>query len=172
MARKAKCKICGKELDTSLAYKIDSKPPKYFCSEIEYKAEEERKRKVSEDKDRVYRLICDIMEAPDIINSALFKEWVEWNKVANNVKIARYLEENKDYLTTALGRVTSSEYARIRYLSAIIKNSIKDFKVQDKVQKDVKVQPKVVTVDETMYDTTPANTRKRRRSLDDLEDEI
>ena len=149
---------------------MEGKPPKYFCSKQEFEAEEERKRKVSEDKYRVYRLICDIMEAPDIINSALFKEWVEWNKVADNVKIARYLEENKDYLTTALGRVTSSEYARIRYLSAIVKNSIKDFKVQDKVQKDVKVQPKVVT-DETVYEA-PTRSLNKRRSLADLEDEL
>ena len=137
MARKAKCKICGAELDTSLAYKVESKPPKYYCSQSEFEAEEERKKKVAEDKDKVYRLICDIMGEQEIINSALFKEWVEWNKVADNVKIARYLEDNKDYLTSALGKITSSEYSRIRYLSTIIKNSIKDFKVQPKVQNKV-----------------------------------
>lgn len=174
MARKAKCKICGAELDTSLAYKVASKPPKYFCSEEEYKAEEERKKKAAEDKDKVYRLICDIMGEQEIINSALFKEWVEWNKVADNVKIAQYLEENKDYLTSALSRVTSSEYARIRYLSAIVKNSIKDFKVQDKVQKEVKVQPKVV-IDEQqvgIYDINTSNYKPKetRRGLDFLEE--
>jgi hypothetical protein len=170
MARRAKCKICGKELDTNLAYKVESKPPKYFCSEVEYKAEEERKRKAAEDKDRVYRLICDIMCEQEIINSALWKEVQIWHQVADDEKIAKYLEENKDYLTSALSRVTSSEYARIRYLSAVVKNSIKDFK--PRVIEEVRVQPKVTTVDETMYDTTPITTRKRRRSLDDLEDEI
>ena len=171
MARTAKCKICGAQLSTDTAFRVDGKPPKYFCSEQEYKAEEERKRKVAEDKDRVYRLICDIMGEQEIINSALFKEWVEWNKVADNVKIAQYLEENKDYLTTAISRIENKIYNRIRYLSAILKNALGDYKPKV-VNEEVKVQPKVVTVDETMYDTTPTMTRKRRRSLDELEDEI
>lgn len=171
MARTAKCRICGKVLDTSAAFRIEGKPVKYFCSETEFKAEEERKKKVAEDKDKVYRLICDIMGVQEIINSALFKEWVEWNKVADNVKIARYLEENKDYLTTAISRIENKIYNRIRYLSAILKNSLGDYRPKV-VNETVKVQPKVVTVDETMYDTTPTTTRKRRRSLDELEDEI
>ena len=173
MARTAKCQICGKQGEVTTMYKrIVGKVNKYYCSESEWQAEEERKRKAAEDKDRVYRLICDIMGEQEIINSALWKEVQVWHQVADDEKIAKYLEENKDYLISALGKITSSEYSRIRYLSTIIKNSIKDFKVQLKVQKEVKVQPKVVTVDETMYDTTPTITRKRRRSLDDLEDEI
>ena len=170
MARTAKCRICGKQLNTDTAYKVESKPPKYFCSKQEFEAEEERKKRVAEDKDRVYRLICDIIREQEIINSALFKEWVEWNKVADNVKIAHYLEDNKDYLTTAISRIENKLYNRLRYLSAILKNSLGDYK--PRVQEEIKAPPKVVTVDETMYDTTPTITRKRRRSLDDLEDEI
>ena len=169
MARTAKCKICGKSLDTSTAFKIEGKPAKYYCSEQEWKTEEERKKKVAEDKDKVYRLICDIMGVQEIINSALFKEWVEWNKVADNVKIARYLEDNKDYLTSAVGRIENKLYNRIRYLSAILKNSLGDYK--PKVVEPIKEQPKVV-IDQTIYDTTPTITRKKRRSLDDLEDDI
>lgn len=170
MARTAKCRICGKQISTDEAYKIDGKPAKYYCSEQEFKAEEERKKKVAEDKDKVYRLICDIMGVQEIINSALFKEWVEWNKVADNEKIAKYLGENKDYLTTAISRIENKIYNRIRYLSAILKNSLGDYK--EKVVEEVKVQPRIITVDETMYDTTPTTTRKKRRSLDELEDEI
>ena len=165
MARTAKCRICGKTLDTSTAFKIEGKPTKYFCSESEWQVEEERKKKAAEDKDKVYRLICRIMGEQEIINSALFKEWVEWNKVADNVKIAQYLEESKDYLTSALGKITSSEYSRIRYLSTIIKNSIKDFKVQPKVQN--KVQPKVAI--EEQYETK--YKPKARRALLDFEED-
>lgn len=169
MARTAKCQICGKQGEVTTMYKkVVGKINKYYCSLSEYEAEEERKRKVTEDKDRVYRLICDIMGEQEIINSALFKEWVEWNKVADNVKIAQYLEESKDYLTSALGKITSSEYSRIRYLSTIIKNSIKDFKVQPKVQN--KVQPKVV-IDDVVYEA-PTRSLNKRRSLADLEDEL
>ena len=81
MAR-AKCKICGNDLDTKNAYKVTDKngKNKYFCSQSEYEAEEARKKKAAEDKDRVYYLICDIMGEKEIINTILFKEWQIWLK--------------------------------------------------------------------------------------------
>lgn len=169
MARKAKCKICGAELDTSLAYKVSSKPPKYFCSEAEYKAEEERKKKVAEDKDKAYTLICRIIGRETIINTALWAEWREWSKVADDAKIGQFLAENEEYLTGMIGKLTNAEFPRIRYLSTVLKNRLGDYR--PKVVEDVKVQPKVV-IDETMYNTTSTITRKRRRSLDELEDEV
>lgn len=163
---KAKCKICGSELDTNTAYKVTDKngKNKYFCSESEYEAEEARKKKAAEDKDRVYRLICDIMGEQEIISTALFKEWTVWNKVASNEKIAQYLTENKDYLTSVITRLNSSEYARIRYLSTIIRDKIKAFVPRVEVVE----KPKVV-VEETIYET-PTHTLNKRRSLEDLED--
>ena len=63
-----------------------------------------------------------------------------------------------------IARLQSSEFARSRYLSTIIKDKIKGFvrrvKVEDK--------PKVM-VDETIYDA-PTHTLNKRRSLEDLED--
>ena len=164
---KAKCKICGADLDSKIAYKVTDKngKNKYFCSAIEFEAEEERKKKAAEDKDRVYRLICDIMGEKEIISTALFKEWQVWLKVADNEKIAKYLEENKDYLTSAIARLGSSEYARIRYLSAIIRDKIKAFAPKVEVVE----KPKIV-VEEVIYDVAPSNTRNRRRGLADLED--
>ncbi len=163
---KAKCKICGTELDTKIAYKVTDKngKNKYFCSASEFEAEEERKKKAQEDKDRVYRLICDIMGEKEIINTALFKEWQVWNKVADNAKITKYLEENKDYLTSVIARLGSSEYARIRYLSAIIRDKIKAFVPKAEVVE----KPKVI-VEETIYEA-PTQSLNKRRSLADLED--
>ena len=170
MARTAKCQICGKQGEVAEMYKrVVGKINKYYCSLSEFEAEEERKRKAAEDKDRVYRLICDIMEAPEIINSALFKEWVEWNKVADNVTIIKYLEENKDYITTAISRIENKIYNRIRYLSAILKNSLGDYKPK-LVDETVKAQPKVV-IDDTVYEA-PTRSLNKRRSLADLEDEL
>ena len=140
---KAKCQICKTPLDTGTAYKITDKngKNKYFCSQAEFEAEEARKKKAKEDKDRVYRLICDILDESEIISTALYKEWTVWNKVANNEKIGKYLEENRDYLSSVIGRLTSSEFARIRYLSTIIKDRIKEFvprvKVEEKVVAEV-----------------------------------
>jgi YHS domain-containing protein len=163
---KAKCKICGTELDTKTAYKVTDKngKNKYYCSESEFEAEEERKKKAQEDKDRVYYLICDIMGENEIISTALFKEWQVWNKVADNSKIGDYLAENRDYLSSVIARLSSSEYAKIRYLSTIIRNKIKAFVPRV----EVKEVPKVV-IDETIYEA-PAQSLNKRRSLADLED--
>ena len=170
MAR-CKCRICGKALDTSEAFRVDGKPVKYFCSETEYNAEEERKRKAAEDKDRVYRLICDVMGEQEIINSALWKEVQVWHQVADDEKIAKYLEENKDYLTSAIGRIENKIYNRIRYLSAILKNSLGDYKPK-LVNEPVKMQPKVV-IDNNFELFEPATiTQVERVILEDVEDDL
>ena len=162
---KAKCKICGTDLDTKTAYKVTDKnnKNKYYCSQSEFEAEEERKKKIAEDKDRVYRLICDIMGEKEIISTALFKEWQVWLKVADNAKIAKYLEENHDYLSSVIARLQNSEYARIRYLSAIIRDKIKAF--VPKVE--VKEVPKVAV--EEQYETK--YKAKGRRALEDFEED-
>ena len=171
MAR-CKCKICGSALDTSTAYKVTDKSGKnkYFCNQSEFEAEEERKKKATEDKDRVYRLICDIMGEKEIISTALFKEWQVWNKVADNAKIGDYLAENKEYLSSAIARLSSSEYARIRYLSTIIRNKIKAFVPKVEVVEKPKVVEPSVSIDQTfeIYNG-PTVINNRRRSFDEME---
>lgn len=171
MAR-CKCKICDSVLDTNVAYKVTDKngKNKYFCSQSEFEAEEERKKKSQEDKDRVYCLICDIMGEKEIISTALYKEWVVWNKVADNSKIGDYLAENKDYLTSAIARLQSSEYARIRYLSTIIRDKIKAF--MPKVE--VKEKPKVVVESsfEFFEPTVEKQPKFEEQVLYDVEDDL
>ena len=163
---RAKCRICGRQLDTNMAYKVVDKngKNKYFCSQSEFEAEEARKKKAAEDKDRVYRLVCDILGEQEIISTALYKEWVIWNKVADNEKIGKYLEENKDYLTLALSRITSSEYARIRYLSTIIRDKIKAFTPKVEVEKTVQSQEPVEINDATVnfYINKKEKTKRRK----------
>lgn len=161
---KAKCKICGSELDTKTAYKVTDKngKNKYFCSQSEFEAEEECKKKAAEDKDRVYRLICDIMGVNEVLNTALWKEKIEWNKAFSDEFIAKYLEEKKDYLSSAIARLSGSEYAKIRYISTVLKNSLRDF--QPKVE--VAEKPKVVVEEQpnehlTMFVNTKKVTRRK-----------
>lgn len=178
MAR-AKCKYCGKALDTSEAYKIEIVGPKtgkitykYCCSESEWQEEEGRKRKAAEDKDRAYELICRIIGRETIINTALWSEWKCWSSVADDAKIGQFLAENEEYLTGVIGRLTDAEFPRIRYLSTVLKNRLGDYK--PKVQEEVKVQEKVlekVVVAETFYEA-PTHSINKRRSLADLEDEL
>lgn len=159
------CQICKNKIERDTAYKrVVGKTNKYYCSEAEWQAEEDKKKKAAEDKDKVYYLICDIMGEKEIINTALWKEKLEWNKVFSDEIIAKYLAENKDYLISAVTRLSSSEYAKIRYLSAILKNSLRDFKPKVEVVE----KPKVV-VEETIYEA-PTQSLNKRRSLADLED--
>lgn len=162
---KAKCKICGAELDTKIAYKVTDKnnKNKYYCSQSEFETEEERKKKAAEDKDRVYRLICDIMGVNEILNTALWKEKIEWNKAFSDEFIAKYLEEKKDYLSSTIARLSGTEYAKIRYISAILKNGLRDFK-----PKVVEVVPPKVVVEEH-YETKYRS--KTRQALLDFEED-
>lgn len=175
MAR-AKCPICGTELNTSTAYKVEIVGPrtgkvtcKYYCSEEEWLSEQARKKKAKEDKDKAYYLICDIMGEKEIISTALYKEWTVWNKVADNEKISKYLEENRDYLSSVIGRLDSSEFAKIRYLSAIIKNGIKEFEPR------VEVKPTVAEVDDNfeLFDSAPVIKQQiEEQVLYDVEDDL
>ena len=165
---RAKCRICGEALDTKTAHLVVTNGKKaYYCSAEEYETDEAKKKKIAADKEKVYRLICDIIGRKEILNSVLWKEKVVWNKVATDEVIGQYLEENKEYLSGAIGRLDDVEYNRIRYLSAVLKNKLGDYKPKTVTKETEK--PKV-RVDETLYESVPT-TRNKRRSLEDLEDE-
>lgn len=139
MGRSAKCRICGAKLDTDNAYKVVIKGKNfYFCSEKEYVEDKTKKDKVETDKNKTYKLVCSIIGRREIVNTALWKEWKEWNRVATDEVIWQYLEENKTYLTGMVSRLDDVEFNRIRYLSAILKNKLGDFKPKVKeVEKNV-----------------------------------
>lgn len=172
MARTAKCRICGKVLDTSVAYKIAGKPNKYFCSYEEWQAEEERKKKAAEDKDRVYTLTCRIIGRETIINTALWAEWKCWSTVANDAVIGQFLTENEEYLTDMIGKLDNAEFPRIRYLSTVLKNRLGDYK--PRVVEEVKVQPRVVAVEtfELFEPTLNQPTETDEQILEDVEDDL
>ena len=162
---RAKCRICGEPLDTNNAYLVVTNGKKaYFCSQEEYEVDQAKKKKVAEDKDKVYRLICDIIARKEITNTALFAEWKVWNKVADNEKIGKYLDENKDFLCTTIARLEDKEFNRIRYLSAILKNKLGDYKPK------IEVKPAFVPkIKEEHYETKFKS--KGRTALLDLEED-
>jgi hypothetical protein len=107
-------------------------------------------------------LICDILGEQEIINTALWKEKQLWNKAFSDEIIAKYLEENKDYLTLAVSKLSGTEYAKIRYVSAVLKNSLRDFKPKAEV-----IEKPIVVVEEH-YETKYKS--KTRMALEDLEE--
>lgn len=162
---RAKCKICGTAIDTKIAYKVVTNGKNaYYCSCKEYEKDVAEKEKAAADKDKVYRLICEIIGRKEILNSVLWKEKAVWNKVFSDELIWQYLESNKVYLTTAISRLEDKEFNRIRYLSAILKNSLGDFKPMTPA-----LQQNIPVVQEEHYETK--FKPKVRQSLDDLEED-
>lgn len=162
---RAKCRICGEALDTNVAYKVVTNGKNaYYCSQKEFETETKKKEKLAADKDKVYKLICEIIERKEITNTALFGEWKVWNKVADNEKIGQYLEENKAYLCGAIAKLEDKEFNRIRYLSAILKNSLGDFKPKTEVKPSF-----VPKIQEEHYETK--FKPKARKALLDLEED-
>ena len=131
-------------------------------------AEELAKEKRQQEKDKAYYLICEIIGRKAIANTALWKEWALWNKVADNAKIGTYLEENKEYLRDTISKIENKEFNRIRYLSAILKNKLGDYIVQ--VKKEAAPKP-VIQVETSSYDVINTNQNKRR-SLSDFEEDF
>jgi len=162
------CFICKKKIEKDTAYRAKVIGPrsgketiKNCCSEAEWQAEEIRK----ENKKKVYDLICD-MFGYEIINTQFFAEWALWNKLKSNDIIYKYLRENEERLQQICDRSFENEYQKIRYFSAVLKNSLKDFKPKVEVQQ---VETPKVVVEETIYEA-PVHTLNKRRSLEDLED--
>ena len=161
------CQICKNKIERDTAYKrVVGKANKYYCSIAEFENDLAQKQKIAEDKDKVYRLICDILGEKEVLNTALWKEKTIWNKAFSDEIIAKYLQEQKDYLTSAVSKLSGTEYAKIRYVSAVLKNSLRDWK--PKAEETLK--PKIV-VEETIYEA-PTHSLNKRRSLADLEDDI
>ena len=160
------CQICKNKIERDAAYKrVVGKANKYYCSITEFENDLAQKQKIAEDKEKVYRLICDILGEKDIINTALWKEKTIWNKAFTDEIIAKYLMENKDYLTSAVSKLSGTEYAKIRYVSAVLKNSLRDFKPKIEV-----VETPRMVVTEEHYETKYKS--KTRAALEDFEEEI
>ena len=168
---RVKCRYCGERVEKEDAYK-DPNKNSYYCSEEHYLAtmknredlQKEKEEKIQKKIDPVYEEVADIF-GYRIQNSQLFKEMKLWRSICNDEKILAYLQEHKDYIKSKLEKLNSSEYARIRYVSAILKNSLKDYVAT------VRVEPEKINVDCEIYEPT-VFAKKKRRGLSELEDEV
>ena len=124
MGRRCICKICGAELNTDTAFTGTTLKGNHYycCSESEYlnyNSEIVSKNNVI---DYVFQL-CKTN------NSALFKEMNVWHETASWSKLENYFRDNIEYLTNVLNSKSFEKiYYKIRYLSAIVKDNIDDYK--------------------------------------------
>lgn len=164
------CKICKTKVDRDSCYKrVVNGKNFYYCSQEEYDKNEQEKTKYAADKDKVYRLVCQIVGRDEIISSILWKEKAIWNSVKSDEIIGKYLEENKDYLVSVISRLEDKEFPRIRYLSTIIKNNIGDFKPKVVAERKLVV---IDNYDHELFVPTVVQNNVQRQNLADVEDDL
>lgn len=155
-----KCRICGEKIDRNIAYRVTKgKINMYYCSEKEYIDDITKKAQKAAPKNRLNKIIEEFIGKTE--NTALYKEISLWLNVADYDTISDYLTDNKDKILTLLNKDFVSEYAKIRYFSAIIKNSIGDYKPK---------KPEIVRPVETEIYEVKFKPKSKRKCLADYED--
>lgn len=167
MAREVKCKICGKKLTNETAYKIEivkyNKKGEekitrmYYCSEAEYKDYIYKKSVEEQQRKELGELITSFIG--ETTNTILYKEMQLWGN--DTAKIISFLKANENNIGRAMAKDFTSEYAKIRYFSAIIKNGINDYK---------EPEPEVIKQTNDEFYESKYTPCKRRKCLADYED--
>lgn len=167
MAR-AKCKYCGKWLDTKESIKVtDDGKNRYYCNAwccTKHSEELIVKAKINAEYDEIYELTKQIFGYEFTGYSLLKREINTWERVGTRAKIIAYLTENKDWLSSVMSKEFASDFNRVRYYSVIVAGKLHDFK-----PKPVEVEKPKVVVEETIYEA-PAQSLNKRRSLAEVED--
>ena len=153
------------------------------AKEIERLAKkQEKERQIEEQKaasaarkakrDAVYDELCDIF-GYEVQNTVLFTEWILWNKLADDEKILAYLKEHKDYIKGATARASGAEYAKIRYMSAILKNNLKDYSNSRGQRVQLPVIDDAMPKESSFVLFEPVKENKKvRKSFAELEDDL
>lgn len=158
MARLVKCRKCGAKVDIKEAFKVVvGKVNTYYCNEAEYNSILAARKA----KDNTFGCINRIF-GYTITNTALFKEINSLVKVYNYDLILSYLEENFDYLYEVMQRDFGKEYNKIRYFSAILNNSLADYRTE-------KLPPEPIKKEEVEVIKSHYKRKTKRRGLDEIE---
>jgi len=129
------CKVCKKknERDSSFKVVINNKN-QYYCNEKEY-LDDIIEKKAKAD---VYDICMEVLDKTT--NTILFKELTEISNIHTYVKILGYLTDNLPQINGFMSKNFNSEYGKIKYFTTIIRNNIKDYIVEIKVERNVVVE--------------------------------
>lgn len=151
---KVKCRFCGKQIDRDAAYKVKHGKSNYYYCSLEHS---------------IARKPCDIFYSEvfriigETTHTVFFKEMNEISKVHGFEKMTAYLKDNEQEIEKYMNKEFSSEYARIKYFSAILRNNLGDYQMKQHetvVHKDIAVE---------MYETK-YKPKKERVGMDNLLD--
>ena len=175
MARKCKCKYCGKQLTTDIAWVYEyltddlEIKKKYYCNEDCYKAEEKAKL-IQEDCFEKLDNLLGFKTKSNIYFRKLLKDITE---VYDYEVLQKYLINESNNIELALGRIDfTSTNNKINYFMTILQNNIDNYK---KVFEEQRIQEvaKEIEIIESVSDINVTQRRnkrdrKKRRSLDEL----
>lgn len=155
-----KCKYCGRKVEKAFAYKIVSgSKNNYYCTRQEYVNSIQANAFLCNVKSKSLEIL------DNTTNTLLFKELKDIANVHGYEKISHYLDDNEDYLYKVIHAKTfSSEYCKIKYFTAIIRNNIGDYVIQEP-------EP-VRQVEVEIVDLQKYKQKKKRRSLADIEEDL
>ncbi len=157
MGNKYKCRVCHATVDSDYAFQSFTAKgkPFYCCNQSEYVKYVIEKNKENRVKDFTYQAL-----GQKTSNSQLYKEIGEWHSNNSWDKLIAYFEANVDYIESQMNaKEFNSIYGKIRYLSAIVKNHIDDFKFDV----DLPVRPASEFVEPVI------TNKKKRRGLMDID---
>lgn len=155
MPRTAKCKYCGKPVITTEGYKVVAGGRNtYYCNEQEYK----KIVALSQVRNNVLAICAEVLSSPT--DGVIGKELNDWLTMADITKISAYLTEYKAYLIEQIDRKTfNSYYGKVRYFSAIVKNSLPVYKMpQPDIEKDLT----------EICEVKPYTYSRKRKSLSEI----
>lgn len=136
MARKCKCRLCGKELTTDKAFcvKVNEKNT-YYCSRDEY----DKLLEKAKAKEECNNYISSLMGTPFVI-PALAKLVNKLNDYYDYSIIQRAFKDNSDKIQWALNNKSfNSEFAKSKYIMSIVLNNInKSYKDYLREQEELK----------------------------------
>lgn len=164
MAVKVKCPACGATLDKCMAFKVTvGKANRYYCTEQEYINKARKDALLKMVKDDTYEKIYDLF-GYIITNTVLFSSISSLASVYSYEKIRSYLCDNKAMLERVLNKSFQSEYAKIRYFSAILSNNLADY---IPTEEEIFITDNEYELVEIKY-----KPKQKRRSMYDLEMEL
>ena len=167
---------CRNKIEQSCAYKIilGGTRKVYFLNEQHYLRWQDKNSAKSNKIDEkefspIYDVVLDICVGKFTGRTIVWKEYLTWKEAVdgNGNKVKWYLTENKRSLSETLKKKHfESDFGMIKYLSAIVKSNVAQYRSNEYMSLPLKESESQVK-----ENTAVIPNSKRRKSLAELEDE-
>ena len=148
---KVKCRYCGKLIDKEDSHAVKHGRVNWYYCNVEHSL-------AKTPKDTFYEEAAKIIQTT---HTMFYKEMDEIAKFHTYEKMTAYIKDSRQMIEFYMSKDFSSEYAKVRYFSSILKNNLSDFIVKE--------QDNHIAIDhiENTYDTSNFKA-KEDKGMDDL----